>query len=145
MPWKSKIPIYSTISLQRHFPFGVGAFLAETLRRPEEIRQSQEKFLEKVITDNSITFSDDKLSRHWTVEYYLENAKLRLGRSIEMCDHYKETKFHGELLPFLRLRGTHGIDLTEHEWECAHYVLRSILKILWPQTQIQAKKPILPR
>lgn len=66
-------------------------------RQQDAIRESQEKFLEKTITDNSITFNDDKLNRHWTVEYYLENAKLRLSRSIEMCDHYKKTTLHASL------------------------------------------------
>lgn len=114
------------------------AFLADTLRQQDAIRESQEKFLEKVITDNSITFNDDKLNRHWTVEYYLENAKLRLGRSIEMCDHYKKTKLQGNLLQFLRLRGTSAIDLTQYEWECTHYVLRSIFKVLSPAAKIEA-------
>jgi hypothetical protein len=55
------------------------AFLAETLREDAKIHESQEAFLEKLITDNSITFGDDKINRHWTVGYYLENAKYRLA------------------------------------------------------------------
>jgi len=120
------------------------AFLAETLRKDEDIRDSQEKFLEKVITDNAITFNDDKLNRHWTVEYYLENAKLRLGRAIELSDHYKSTHLHGALLPFLRLRGTEGVELTQWEWESAHYVLRAIFNVISPDKLIEAKVPSLP-
>jgi hypothetical protein len=62
------------------------AFLTDTSRSMEEIRKSQEAFLEKVITENSIGFSDDKKHRHWTVEFYLEGAKLRLLRAIALCD-----------------------------------------------------------
>ena len=43
------------------------AFLAETLRGDVEIHASQEAFLERLITDNTITFGDDKINRHWTV------------------------------------------------------------------------------
>jgi hypothetical protein len=120
-------------------------FLTDTLREMEGIRQSQEKFLEKVITDNAITFADDKLHRHWTVEFYLEGAKLRLVRAIQLCDHYKQTNLHEELTKFLRLRGTGGVDLTEYEWECAHYVLRRIFNVLSPDAPIEAEIPALPR
>jgi hypothetical protein len=121
------------------------AFLAETLRQQEKIHESQEKFLEKVITDNAITFNDDKLNRHWTVEYYLENAKLRLARAIGFSDHYKHTELHDTLIRHLRLRGTDGIDLTQWEWESAHYVLRAIFKIIAPEAQIELTIPPLPR
>jgi hypothetical protein len=120
-------------------------FLADTLREMEDIRKSQEKFLEKVITENSITFADDKLNRHWTVEFYLEGAKLRLLRAIDLCDHYKNTQLHAELVKFLRLRGTGGVDLTQYEWECAHHVLRRIFNVLSPDTPIDAPSPLLPR
>jgi hypothetical protein len=104
------------------------AFLTDTSRSMEEIRKSQEAFLEKVITENSIGFSDDKKHRHWTVEFYLEGAKLRLLRAIALCDEYKGTNLHAEIIRFLRLRGTGGRDLNEWEWECAHYVLKRIFK-----------------
>ena len=90
-------------------------------------------------------FSDDKLNRHWTVEYYLENAKLRLSRAIQLSDHYKQTNLHEALTPSLRLRGTQGVELTEYEWECAHYVWREIFAILAPSDKLEAKKPNLPR
>ena len=120
------------------------AFLAETMREEQDIHQSQEQFLEKVIADNMITFTDDKLNRHWTVEYYLENAKLRLMRAIELSDHYKKTKLHEALTSFLRLRGTQGVELTEYEWECAHYVLRNIFRVLAPDSNLKIVKPGLP-
>jgi|HubBroStandDraft_2_1064218.scaffolds.fasta_scaffold131831_2 hypothetical protein len=120
-------------------------FLADTLRGMEDIRRSQERFLEKVITENTITFADDKANRHWTVELYLEGAKLRLLRAIALCDHYKQTKLHTELMRYLRLRGTGGVDLTQYEWECAHHVLRRIFAELSPATALDTSPPSLPR
>lgn len=87
-------------------------FLAEAFRDIETIHRSQEAFLEKLITDNAIGFSDDKVNRHWTVEYYLENAKLRLGRIAQFADHHLGIKVAQEVIQNLRLRGTMGIDLT---------------------------------
>ena len=37
------------------------------------------KFLEKVIDTNAISFSDDRHYGSWTVGYYLNNARFRLG------------------------------------------------------------------
>ena len=37
-------------------------------------RGNSEEFLEKVITDNAITFSDDKTFSGWTANYYVDNA-----------------------------------------------------------------------
>jgi len=50
------------------------AFLAQAIREDSNIHESQEKFLEKIISDNMITFGDDKLNRHWTVGYYLDGS-----------------------------------------------------------------------
>ncbi len=83
-------------------------FLAETFRDVVQVHQSQEAFLLKVITDNAITFADDKANRRWTVEYYLENAKFRLARAIGYADAHKGLKLTNDLMPFLRLRGTLG-------------------------------------
>jgi hypothetical protein len=66
-------------------------FLAETYRTDEGIRESQETFLAKVISDNSITFGDDKINRAWTVGYYLDDAKLRIERASAYADHNLKT------------------------------------------------------
>jgi hypothetical protein len=110
-----------------------------------QIHESQEAFLLKVITDNAITFADDKANRHWTVEYYLENAKFRLARAIGYADAHKGLKLTDELMPFLRLRGTHGAELTRYEWESAHYALRALFKVIAPHTSLTGTRPTLPK
>lgn len=120
-------------------------FLAETYRTDESIRQSQEAFLAKVISDNSITFGDDKINRAWTVGYYLDDAKLRVERASMYADHHLKTDSRRYVLSNLRLRGTMGISLTEWEWESAHYALRYMLRILDPQTKAVPVQPNAPR
>ncbi len=120
-------------------------FLADTFRDDIRIHQSQEAFLLKVITDNAITFADDKANRHWTVEYYLENAKFRLASAIAYADHHKGTRLTERLMPFLRLRGMRGAELTRYEWESAHYALRKLFKVIAPDTDLEAKSPTLPK
>jgi hypothetical protein len=121
------------------------AFLAETLREDAGVHASQEAFLEKLISDNTINFPDDKNNRDWTVEYYLENAKYRLARACGISDEYKKTKLHGDLMKYLRLKGTRGVDLTRYEWESLHFVLRSIFKVIAPDTKLKPVEPLLPR
>jgi hypothetical protein len=120
-------------------------FLAETFRTDETIHQSQEAFLAKVISDNSITFGDDKINRAWTVGYYLDDAKLRIERACTYADHHLKTDSRRYVITHLRLRGTNGVPLTEFEWESAHYALRHMLKILHPQTTVAPIKPSSPR
>ncbi|WP_425991075.1 hypothetical protein [Afipia sp. DC4300-2b1] len=120
-------------------------FLAETYRTDESIRESQENFLAKVISDNSITFGDDKINRAWTVGYYLDDAKLRIERASAYADHHLKSDSRRFVIHNLRLRGTMGIPLTEWEWESAHFALRYMLRVLDPQTKATPKQPNLPR
>ena len=119
-------------------------FLADTFRDHVSVHRDQRAFLEKVISDNAITFADDKSNRHWTVDYYLENAKFRIAQASSMSDHYNKTNTR-EVMQFLRLKGTMGVELTRYEWESAHYALRIMLKVLDPTTQLEARKPEAPK
>ena len=83
-------------------------FLVDTLREQTIVHNSQENFLAKVISDNSITFNDDKIDRHWTVGYYLENAKLRLKQTLFYIDHRASTTLQVRLGPALHFKGTVG-------------------------------------
>jgi len=120
-------------------------FLAETFRSDESIRDSQEGFLAKVISDNSITFGDDKINRAWTVGYYLDDAKLRIERASAYADHHLKADSRRNVIQHLRLRGTLGVSLTEWEWESAHFALRHMLCILDPQTTAKPIPPNSPR
>ncbi len=127
-------------------------FLADTFRDIYTIHKSQENFLEKLITDNAIAFADDKANRDWTVGYYLENAKLRLSHAAQYIDNHKAAFYQKDkkdlgpqVLPFLRMTGTMGVDLTRYEWESAHYALRLIFHVLAPKARIKANLPNVPQ
>jgi hypothetical protein len=120
-------------------------FLADVDRDYTTVQESQKKFLAKVLADNAITFGDDKANNHWTVGYYLENAKLRLSLSVPFSDHYHQTNLTAKLMPFLRLQGFKGKELTRYEWECAHYVLRELLRVICPDTAAVPMQPKLPQ
>jgi hypothetical protein len=119
-------------------------FLADVYRDYVTVQESQKKFLAKVLADNAITFADDKANNHWTVGYYLENAKLRLERSVHFSDHYHHTSLTAKLMPFLRLQGFNGKELTRYEWESAHYVLRELLLVICPDSAAAPSQPELP-
>jgi hypothetical protein len=122
-------------------------FLAETFRTDESIHQSQEAFLAKVISDNSITFGDDKINRAWTVGYYLDDAKLRIERASAYADHHLKADSRRHVMQYLRLRGTMGVPLTEWEWEweSVHFALRRLLGVLHPNSNVKPIAPSAPR
>jgi hypothetical protein len=127
-------------------------FLADTFRDDVSVHGSQEQFLKKVITDNAIGFSDDRQNRHWTIGYYLENAKIRLSQVATFIESHasvfglkKNSEVLAKVMPFLRLTGTMGVELTRYEWESAHYALRLLFGIIEPDAPLEAKPPQVPR
>ncbi len=63
------------------------AFLADGERTWPKMHLDQAKFLESLVRDNAIGYTQDRASRCWTFGYYLNNAYLRLSY------------LHGSLLP----------------------------------------------
>lgn len=120
-------------------------FLSESDRDFVSIHKSQEKFLESVLTNNAITFTDDKNNRAWTVSYYLENAKQRLSAALTLAEHHMNEKTSAKIFPLLRLRGTEDVALTRYEWECARVAMRMLVKILHPGSKLPTLQPTLPR
>jgi hypothetical protein len=55
-------------------------FLTDKTGRRVEVLKMSQLFLSNVILDNSISYAQDKLTREWTFNYYLENARFRLER-----------------------------------------------------------------
>lgn len=118
-------------------------FLADTFRNYEAIQKSQLGFLEKLLSDNSISFADDKNNRGWSVGYYLENSKLRLVQAAHYSDAHSKTKLTEELRSYLHLSAWDK-DLIRFEWESAHFVLRRLLQVICPETALQPTKPAIP-
>jgi hypothetical protein len=106
--------------------------------------ESQKKFLESVLTDNMIGYTQDKNNRAWTVSYYLENAKHRMDAAMNLAEEYRNDKSRDKVLPLLRLVGTGDVAHSRYEWECAHAAMRVILKILHPKSTLPALEPKHP-
>jgi hypothetical protein len=105
-------------------------FLAETDRDWQSVFESQRAFLASVVTDNAITYQDDKRNRAWTVGYYLENAKLRLGAAHQIANAH--SKYIPPKVPeLLRLTGSEPV-LTRYEWESVHSALCLVINALSP-------------
>jgi hypothetical protein len=54
------------------------AFLADRTGHMEERLKDAERFLGKMLTDNAITYAQDRDAREWTFNYYMANARYRL-------------------------------------------------------------------
>jgi hypothetical protein len=53
-------------------------FLADRTDVEEATFSDALKFLELLISDNAISYAQDKLTREWTFVYYINNARARL-------------------------------------------------------------------
>lgn len=60
-----------------------GAFLVDAVRESDSIVDSAQEMMKKVLSDNSISFQDDRRMRSWMGGYYLNNAKYRIARIVE--------------------------------------------------------------
>ena len=74
-----------------------GVFLADGAGDGEAILANAEKFLEKLVRDNSITYADDWNSRIWSLVYYLGNANYRLRELAESWPDFQRQLTPGQL------------------------------------------------
>jgi hypothetical protein len=58
------------------------AFLSNTHRDWDSIREHAQLFLQTVVRDNAITFQDDRRTQSFMVGYYLHNARYRIFRIV---------------------------------------------------------------
>jgi hypothetical protein len=119
------------------------AFLAGSLRQLENIQEAQKQFLERVVTINAITFSDDKQNDAWTFGYYILNAMYRLLASQRNLEMFLSEEDKALLARLLRIRATGNRAHNRHQWESLHAVLRIFYKIVTGD-QILTPEPPAP-
>ena len=109
-------------------------FLTEADRDWKSITSSVLQFLDKVVTDNAITYHDDKTNRAWTVGYYLTSAELRvqearnrLIQSSVLADRM------GRVVIATAVPLTESYELTLYEWQITHDALCALFQILNPE------------
>ena len=73
------------------------------------------------------------------------NSGAKKRRANEYADVNLGTQLTSDLMSLLRLRGTHGEELTRHKWESGHYALRVLLKMVDPASDLTAKMPTAPK
>lgn len=127
--------IGSTFSLWR------AIFLTENERTPPSLRNAQRQFLNKVLSTNTVLFSDDRDSSPWSVTYYLENAGLRI-----LDIHGLVTKHYPKALHPKFMRHTHGIpdpttEALRHECELIHYAIRVYFMAINPKSKLKIVRP----
>lgn len=77
--WKSKTlsrPAQALVSAA--FSLWRAAFLAEKTGSRIDVVDDAKEFLTRIVEDNAISFSQDKISREWTFNYYTNNARASL-------------------------------------------------------------------
>jgi hypothetical protein len=120
-------------------------FLAETTRDWHEVRKHQIDFLLSVVTNNAITYSDDKKNRAWTVGYYLSDAKMRLAVAADLMREAMQISHSlAAMIKWVSATGQSTIE-TQIEWILAHALLRIIFNSLNPSTPLPTVEiPPLP-
>jgi hypothetical protein len=138
---RSKPAILNDTQYQRAFQLLVGSafslwraiFLIETDRTWLELSESMEKFLYRVVTDNTITYLDDKKSNAWTVGYYIGSAQMRNQRAWNILQHHpglaSDSVEHLSQLVAMELVEWDA-DATLMEWQISFDALRSLFEIM---------------
>ena len=89
------------------------AFLADRKGLKEERLIDAESFLRKVLVDNQIGFTQDRLWREWAFNYYLDDALFRL-KNLE--DQWAE----GGFVLWSGLRPPKGKRTSKNRWDRLH-------------------------
>ena len=67
------------------------AFLLDAKRTSKLIVKDAESFMEKLLTDNVITYPQDRQTLNWMGGYYLNNAQYRIARILEKLEIVKRS------------------------------------------------------
>ncbi len=116
-------------------------FLTETSRDWSIVEGNLISFLDSVVSDNAITYQDDKRNRAWSVGYYIDDAKLRIEKVITLVRVPKTRTSHvfhwhkeQGRIPFNSV-GTSRSDLRE-EWEWTHAAIDALLHFIDPEFRL---------
>lgn len=121
-------------------------FLADKSRDLSSVVAAQERFLHQVLSTNAITFPDDRTNSAWTVTFYLENAKLRIGAAQQFMHHHlteeqRSTMKLDMVIRYVRLRGRQPVDM-RYEWQAAHTALRLLLNGPYTDLRLPIEQPV---
>jgi hypothetical protein len=90
-----------------------------------------------VVSDNSITYQDDKRNSSWTVGYYLGSAQMRLDKIHELMDESPELHLKAPTLGLLIVETWDlNAEQTLLEWYHVHNTIIRIFKIVNPDSPL---------
>ncbi len=109
------------------------AFLANENRPKRRILDDAQKFLKYLVRDNTISYTQDKDAKNWTVGYYLNDARYRL-----LDIKHRLPKLVGDALQglnplFEKLEKMYSsgreIDATTQVWNVEYKILHKALRV----------------
>jgi hypothetical protein len=106
-------------------------FLAHRTGKAELRNKDATSFIEKMVTTNAITFSDDHKLREWTFGYYIDDALYRLER---LSKTHPEIGFRDT---DLKRRGT-----TTAQWDDFQRLFEKAVRYFETKTKDGASSPI---
>jgi hypothetical protein len=90
--------------------------------------------LHRVVTDNTITYQDDKTNNAWTVGYYLGSAQMRIEKAWDTLVKSPELTSRAMAAGVSTIVDSWELDArsTLFEWQMTHNSLIRLFKILHP-------------
>lgn len=148
---RDQYPSWWEETLNDHF-VGAGfalwraVFLADKARDLNATVTAQEQFLKQLLSNNAITFGDDRTNRSWTFTFYVEDAKLRIGAAYQFLLHHLEEEKSKEMnlaqvIRYVRLKGRQPVDM-RYEWQAAHTALRMLLNSPYTDLKLKIETPV---
>lgn len=104
-------------------------FLADPETSVHVLSKHAREFLETLIADNTITYTEDKNRRTWTAGYYLNNAYYRVQEAINaIAKESKAIRSQEAIRRFCKSRRRSMVSTNRHHaWEHAHNAAALVL------------------
>lgn len=117
------------------------AFLSDNQRILGTVQAAQQAFLEKVITTNAITFSDDHANAAWSFGFYMLNAMYRLQSASDSVGSALPNEDQITLRRLLTIH-VHGQSAEgRYQWQQLHAALRILFHFLDHASQLPIEMP----
>jgi hypothetical protein len=99
-------------------------FLTDVTHSEAEVFEHSKIFLEKLVRSNAVTFADDRVSREWSVMYYISNAFFRLENLANINEDFRELPAVAHMLEIAKRESVPSLD----GWELLFAALSEIFK-----------------
>ena len=113
------------------------AFLTETKRDWPSILEHATAFLDRLVADNAIAYTQEKSTLEWSVGYYLNNACFRIASILDdFAPDLRPNPAQEEALRRFQAQNTQSIVETDANeiWQLAYGATRAIFDMLVTQS-----------